>query len=118
MSEPPNNDNIVALPQRWSVQKKPVSFVNCAHKKMVIDVHLRMFVCSGCGKVVDPFDWLLGWVNAEDKELTALRGLKAQTENLREQIVALKKERAALKSQLDRLLIAQNKARADAKDAS
>jgi hypothetical protein len=83
----------------------------CKHHAITVDVHNRAITCRDCGATVDPFDYLNSWAEKEERSVTAIVGLRKEAEGLKAEIDILKRERAAEKSKLDRILLAQNKAR-------
>ncbi|MDR3437162.1 hypothetical protein [Telmatospirillum sp.] len=89
---------------RPSLRRKPVAYNICSHGRLQIDTERRMLECKDCGRIIDPYDYLMKCAEAEESVYYTVR-------HLREEVDALKKERTILASERDRLLLGNNRLR-------
>jgi len=110
--EPAATVTVIDFSKVRSVRRTPsVQRPCCKHFAVTVDTHNREVICRECGATIDPFDYLSGWANREEGEVLAAAELRKDAERLKTEIDTLKRERANEKSKLDRILLAQNKAR-------
>lgn len=96
-------DNVLAFTKRFDsnadiraqlnvIKTKPPETVHCMHKGLYVNEHERIVKCQRCGKVIDPFDWLLGQARKEFNIDFELRGLRQEIKDHREGLEKLKRE--------------------------
>lgn len=54
----------------------------CRHDKIIIDDHARILNCQQCGKVVEPYEYVLALANKENRLLASLAQLKQEQQEL------------------------------------
>lgn len=54
----------------------------CRHDKIIIDDHARIINCQQCGKVVDPYDYVLALASKEARLFASLAQLKKEQQEL------------------------------------
>jgi len=107
-SEPEKGAVIHAFPSR-EVQEPPVRLEpehyrnHCHHLSITLQEHERQVVCSECGAVLDPFDYLRGQVIAIRRGWGRYQEAQTRESKLRESIVQLEREQKRLKAQNQRL---------------
>jgi outer membrane murein-binding lipoprotein Lpp len=72
------------------------------HTKIWIDEHTRVLTCQKCGKVIDPYVYVLLWANKETALFSNIKQLTFEQNRLEQSNEKLKKEAQALKSQIKR----------------
>ncbi|WP_312836660.1 hypothetical protein [Pantoea sp.] len=115
---PDDSDNVLAFTKRFdsnadiremrNVTEAPKpAFQHCFHNKVETDEHRRVINCRLCGKVIDPFDWVLSIANKETKLDWELTGLRGEIKQHREGLEKLRREetncRARIKTSQFRL---------------
>jgi len=59
------------------------------HKNVVVDGKARTAICSDCGFVIDPFDYLMDWATEGDRRLQALKAIRVQQKIAETEFAAL-----------------------------
>ena len=73
------------------------------HPRVLIDEHTRVLSCQKCGKVIDPYDYVLLWAGKETALFSNIKQLTNEQNRLELASTALKKEVQTLKAQIKRL---------------
>lgn len=96
-------DNIIQLrpgaDAALEIQLKSKEASKCyrQHKNITVDAETRSVVCTHCGFVVDPFDYLLEWAREGERRMDGLKGIEhkrrvmqAEHDDLQRMIVNLR----------------------------
>ncbi len=59
------------------------------HKNVVVDGQARTVICSDCGFVLDPFDYMMDWATEGDRRMQALREATVQRRVAETEIASL-----------------------------
>jgi len=106
--EPETGAVIHAFPSR-DVPEPPVKLEpeyysnHCYHMSIVLHEHERQVVCSQCGAVLDPFDYLRGQAVAIRRGWQRYKDAAAREREIRENLTQLEREQKRLQSQIRRL---------------
>jgi hypothetical protein len=99
----PAEDNLIAFNSGdifFTATRQPAHFYCSSQcKKIVLDEHKRQLTCRECGRVIEPFDYLLQWAHENDRRTRSLKELDVQIRQRSEEARALKVEIQLLKAQ-------------------
>lgn len=96
------SDNIVNLQGRTTLTPVKTSNYRCSHAQITLCEHKRTLECEGCGKVIEPFDYLWGFATGQQRIKWRIDGAKSEAERLESQVAELKKEKRNLQAQVAR----------------
>lgn len=80
--------------------KRSEKFCRCARVFVVEDT--RMLECQSCGKIIDPFDFLMKEARQQQSFVFEVSHLKNERKRLEKEVDDLKRIRRNLKSQVSR----------------
>jgi len=106
-----DNGNLIAFPSREipenpvTLESKDLHAHNCQHERITIHELERTLMCTDCGSVLDPFDYLRGHAVALRRGWERYQSVVAREREIRENLVRLEKEQKRLKAQVSRLRI-------------
>lgn len=84
-------------------EKQKDAFCLNRHRRVVVNHHRRALECSDCGKVIDPFDYVLQWAHEGRHAMGALKNIDARRKVAYGQFNMLEKRIDNLRAQLKRL---------------
>lgn len=61
------------------------------HRKLELDKEAHQLVCGACGQVLDPFDWIVRYVEKWDRENLGYRQAKQQRKNAEAELARLQR---------------------------
>lgn len=95
-------DNIVDLSAAIKLEprKKPQ---HCLCLQVYVDEHTRTIECKSCGRVMDPFDFLMKAARKQNNTVFEIKASQQALGKLQEDIKNLRRERQNLKAQVGRL---------------
>ncbi|MER2492333.1 hypothetical protein [Catenovulum sediminis] len=79
------------------------AFHACMHSAVFVVEHSRNLECRKCGKVIDPFDFLLKEAQKQQNTIFDIRGLISEKEKLSQEVEGLKSEKRNIQAQIRRL---------------
>ena len=75
----------------------------CSHRRVGFDKNERRVECDGCGKVLDPFDWLANTLVGDwDHYTYELRQMKSAAERARNELEELKRRERNARARVKR----------------
>ena len=74
---------------QFKIVNKDVNF--CKHTQVTVDEDDRIINCTGCGKALDPFDWILRIANKEESIFQHAKRVDDETNIRRKAITELKR---------------------------
>lgn len=95
-------DNVIDLTRGANVLPKK-SKVFCRCIQVFVDEHTRALECQSCGKIIDPFDYMMGIANKHQRALWSTEILRDEEAKLQKEVDELKRQKRNLKSQVKRL---------------
>ncbi len=75
----------------------------CKHGSVYVVEHSRSIECKTCGKVFDPFDFLLKHAMKQQNAMFDVSSLVSEKEKLSLEVERLKKEKRNIQAQIRRL---------------
>lgn len=100
-SKDSNIINIHGEPLEMKEIERKSDFCSSHHKKINVDEHERMIVCRECGKVIDPFNYILGWAREGTRRMQRLDAMDAEIRTKHQQLeevkTALAREKARVR---------------------
>lgn len=102
------DEKIVRLPGTEDLPENPITIADdrrfwCSHESINLDDHSRTVNCTKCGKVLDPFNFLMENARTLQMAWRNHAEAKRQAGELVGRIGALKKEEQRLRAQVKRL---------------
>jgi len=73
------------------------------HKKVEVDEHERLIICKECGKVIDPFDYMLGWAREGTRRMQRLKSLDDEIRHKHNELETMKAVLAREKSKVRKI---------------
>lgn len=95
-------DNIVDLATAIKLEPKK-SQQGCLCRQVCVDEHTRTIQCKSCGRVMDPFDFLMKAAKKQNNTVFEIQASRQVLGKLQEEIKNLRRERQNLKAQVGRL---------------
>ena len=80
--------------------KRKTGFCRCA--RVFVVEQTRMLECQDCGKVIDPFDFMMQEAKKQNSHVYQISHLKHEKEKLIDEVEDLKRQRRNLKAQVKR----------------
>ncbi|MFZ2172371.1 MAG: hypothetical protein WAW61_22385 [Methylococcaceae bacterium] len=90
-----------ATHKRGLIKKDESIGVYCQHSTIEVDDHYKTLECAKCGKVFEPYEYVLSLATKEDRVAKSINYLKNEERSLIENIEKLKKESRNLKAQIN-----------------
>jgi len=72
----------------------------CNHRTVEVDKHTRSVACTGCGSIIDAFDYLHGLATKEIGLFESLDRLRKEETELTKKVAALRNEERNVKARL------------------
>ena len=87
--------------KRGLIKKDGPTGVYCQHSTIEVDDHHKTLECAKCGKIFEPYEYVLSLATKEDRVAKSINYLKNEERALTENIEKLKKEARNLKAQIN-----------------
>ncbi|SDX15934.1 hypothetical protein SAMN05518669_103430 [Variovorax sp. YR634] len=99
------SDKIVAFPGAEPLPENPITveregYRYCAHDRITLDEHVRTVRCTDCGKVFEPFDYLLSNALSIQRAWLSHKEVMRKASEKAETVEALTKEEKRLKARV------------------
>jgi hypothetical protein len=98
-----SDNNVVELGKNIMLKPVKSKYTRCKHLSILVIEDTRLLQCSDCGKTIDPFDYLLGYANGQQRIVWNLKLVKIELKEIQEKIAVLKKDKINLQAQVNRL---------------
>lgn len=100
----PEENKVIDLrgePLEIQAKEQEAKFCLSHCKSIYVDADSRLLECRECGKVLDPFDYILGWANEGKRRMQRLKSLddeiRMKCNDLHEIKAALSREKARVR---------------------
>lgn len=98
-----DDGNVIDLGTKMTLEPVRSRHTGCRHTSVMVIEDSRLLECSGCGKVIDPFDYLFSHAKGQQCVVWDLKQIKWELSDLKKTLESLKKEKRNLQAQVNRL---------------
>lgn len=88
--------------QQFVIGNKKTPRYKCNHSESTIDEQRRLMVCNKCNQHIEPFDFIMMIASDDIRIRDSIKALRAECNQVREEVEELKRQRRNLKAQINR----------------